>query len=88
MCEIITPELLPSVTKFSFASPVEGIEITPAYTYQGNATIPDRSRFEWKRTNGQTGTVVVATSKTYTPVAEDVGKYLVVTKYITASKRF
>ena len=77
------PELLPSVINASFANPVEGIEITPVYTYQGNATIPDRSRFEWKRANDQigTGSVVVATTKTYTPVTEDVGKYLVLTIY-------
>ncbi|MCW4989836.1 hypothetical protein [Enterobacter mori] len=78
-----TPELLPSVTNVSFSNPVEGVEITPVYTYRGNATIPDRSRFEWKRANDQigTGSVVVATTKNYTPVAEDVGKYLVVTIY-------
>ncbi|MBW4198905.1 hypothetical protein JW310_19905 [Enterobacter cloacae subsp. cloacae] len=78
-----TPELLPSVTNVSFANPVAGIEITPAYTYQGNATIPDKSRFEWKSANDQigTGSVVVATTKTYTPVTEDVGKYLVLTIY-------
>ena len=78
-----TPELLPQVTNVSFPNPVAGIEITAAYTYQGNATIPDRSRFTWKRANDTIGTggVVVATTRTYTPVADDVGKYLVLTIY-------
>ncbi|MFJ7311522.1 hypothetical protein ACIQVE_01940 [Pseudomonas sp. NPDC098747] len=78
------PEGVPSVTVASVPAATVGTPVTAVYTYNGNATIPDRSRFKWytaTATNGS-GKVLAtgagATTKTYTPVAADAGKYLMV----------
>jgi hypothetical protein len=78
-----TPELLPSVTAVSVPAATVGTPVTAVYTYNGNATIPDRSRFQWYTAtagNGTTGKTAIngATTKTYTPVAADSGKWLVI----------
>ncbi|MFJ7311464.1 hypothetical protein ACIQVE_01585 [Pseudomonas sp. NPDC098747] len=77
-------EGLPTVTGITIPNAAVGTRVTAAYTYNGNATIPDRSRFQWytaTATNG-TGKALAtgagATTKTYTPVAADAGKYLMV----------
>ncbi|MFJ7311463.1 hypothetical protein ACIQVE_01580 [Pseudomonas sp. NPDC098747] len=77
-------EGLPTVTGITIPNAAVGTRVTAAYTYNGNATIPDRSRFQWytaTATNGS-GKVLAtgagATTKTYTPVAADAGKYLMV----------
>jgi hypothetical protein len=78
-----TPELLPSVTGASIPTATVGSPVTATYTYQGNSTIPDRSRFQWytaTESNGTTGKTAIsgATAVNYTPMAADAGKWLVV----------
>jgi hypothetical protein len=78
-----TPELLPSVTAASVPAAAVGTPVTAVYTYKGNATIPDRSRFQWytaTASNGTTGKTAIAgaTAASYTPVAADANKWLVV----------
>lgn len=80
-----TPELLPRVTGASIPAAAVGVgtPVTAAYTYNGNATIPDRSRFQWytaTASNGTTGKTAIsgATAVSYTPVGADQGKWLVV----------
>ncbi|WP_343529572.1 hypothetical protein [Yokenella regensburgei] len=62
--------------------PVIGTALTATYTYNGNATIPDLSRFQWYRADDANGTgkaaITGATAKTYTPTAEDAGKWLII----------
>ncbi|MFJ7313479.1 hypothetical protein ACIQVE_12040 [Pseudomonas sp. NPDC098747] len=79
------PERVPSVTAASVpATAAVGTPVTAVYTYNGNATIPDRSRFQWYTATANNGSGKVlatgagATTKTYTPDAADAGKYLMV----------
>jgi hypothetical protein len=77
-----TPELLPTVTAASIPAATVGVPVTAVYTYNGNSTIPDRSRFQWSTataSNGTTGKTPIygATAASYTPVAADGGKWLV-----------
>ncbi|MDA8486887.1 hypothetical protein NNO07_27865, partial [Pseudomonas resinovorans] len=75
-------EGLPTVTGVSIPDPSPGVPVTVAYTYNGNATIPDRSKFQWYTATSANGSgkvlIAGATDKTYTPAASDAGKYLVV----------
>ncbi|WP_343529573.1 hypothetical protein [Yokenella regensburgei] len=77
-----TPEGLPTVTNVNVPDPVIGTALTATYTYNGNATIPDLSRFQWYRADDANGTgkaaITGATAKTYTPTAEDAGKWLII----------
>ncbi|WP_343530136.1 hypothetical protein [Yokenella regensburgei] len=77
-----TPEGLPTVTNVNVPDPVIGTALTATYTYNGNVTIPDLSRFQWYRADDANGTgkaaITGATAKTYTPVAEDAGKWLMI----------
>ncbi|MDA8486361.1 DUF1566 domain-containing protein [Pseudomonas resinovorans] len=75
-------EGLPTVSAVSFSNPIVGTKLTATYTYNGNSTIPDRSRFQWHTStaaNGTTGKAPIpgATSSSYTPVSGDAGKWLV-----------
>jgi hypothetical protein len=77
-------EGLPTVTTVSIPNTAVGTPVTAAYTYNGNITIPDRSRFQWYTATNATGggkviaTGTGATTQTYTPVAADEGKFLMV----------
>jgi hypothetical protein len=77
-------EGLPTVTAVSIPNAAVGTPVTVAYTYNGNATIPDKSRFQWYTATNATGagkeeaTGEGATTKTYTPVTADGGKFLMV----------
>jgi hypothetical protein len=74
----------PSVTNVQIPAgqPVVGTALTATYTYSGNATIPDRSRFQWFSATDAAGTgktaIEGATTVTYTPVVADAGKWLIV----------
>ncbi|MDA8486873.1 hypothetical protein NNO07_27770, partial [Pseudomonas resinovorans] len=72
---------LPTVTGVSIPDPSPGVPVTVAYTYNGNATIPDRSKFQWYTATAADGSgkvlIAGATDKTYTSSASDAGKYLV-----------
>ncbi|MDA8486286.1 hypothetical protein NNO07_24740, partial [Pseudomonas resinovorans] len=75
-------EGLPTVTGVSIPDPSPGVPVTVAYTYNGNATIPDRSKFQWYTATSANGSGKVlisgATEKSYTPAVGDAGKWLVV----------
>jgi hypothetical protein len=77
-------EGLPTVTAVSIPNAAVGTPVTVAYTYNGNATIPDKSRFQWYTATNATGadkeqaTGAGAATQTYTPVAADGGKFLMV----------
>ncbi|MFJ7311521.1 hypothetical protein ACIQVE_01935 [Pseudomonas sp. NPDC098747] len=77
-------EGLPTVTGVSIPNAAVGTPVTAIYRYNGNATIPDRSRFQWYTATSSSGagkiiaTGAGATTKTYTPVAADTGKYLMI----------
>lgn len=77
------PDMLPAIVNLAIPAPREGEDVTLSYLYQGNETIPDRSRFQWFRADNAAGTarktaIPGAVEKSYTPVAEDVNRYLVV----------
>jgi hypothetical protein len=76
-------EGLPTVSGVSIPSAKVGAPVTASYTYNGNATIPDRSRFQWftaTAANGTTGKALIAgaTTSTYTPSPADIGKWPVI----------
>ena len=78
-------EGLPTVTAVSIPNATVSTPVTVEYTYVSNATIPgDRSRFQWYTATSASGAGKViaagngATTHTYTPVAADSGKFLMI----------
>ncbi|MHA6673466.1 hypothetical protein ACXX29_015935 [Enterobacter mori] len=75
------PELLPSVSNVTISGTITvGSTLTANYTYNGNSTIPDRSRFQWFRLNSSNDNAPVeisgANTKNYVPGLADTGKFL------------
>lgn len=76
-----TSEGLPSVSNITISGATTvGSTLTANYTYNGNSTIPDRSRFQWFRLNSLNDNAPVeingATTKIYVPGLADTGKFL------------